>query len=67
MYKQEKGYVMNERLTSQGAYLFQAALGIQSPWYITNITLNQEKHELHIYLDFEKRKSIFLSTMQFDL
>jgi hypothetical protein len=45
---------MNETLTSQEALLFQAALGIQSPWYITNITLNQETHELHIYLDFEK-------------
>ncbi len=45
---------MNETLTSQEALLFQAALGIQSPWYITTITLNKEKHELHIYLDFEK-------------
>jgi transposase len=46
--------MMNENVTSQEALLFQAALGIQSPWMITNITLNQETHELHIYLDFEK-------------
>ena len=46
--------MMNEQVTSQEALLFQAALGIQSPWMITNITLNQETHELHIYLDFEK-------------
>jgi transposase len=50
----ESGYMMNERLTSQEALLFQAALGIQSPWTITNITLNKETHELHIYLNFEK-------------
>ncbi len=46
--------MMNEQGSSQEALLFQAALGIQSPWMITNITLNQETHELHIYLDFEK-------------
>jgi transposase len=46
--------MMNEKVTSQEALLFQAALGTQSPWMITNITLNQETHELHIYLDFEK-------------
>ena len=45
---------MSEPISKQEALLFQAALGIQSPWVITNITLNKETRELHIHLDFEK-------------
>ena len=37
-----------------GSFIIQAALGIQSPWFIKEIDLKQESHELHIYLDFEK-------------
>ena len=48
--------------TTQEALLFQAALGIQPPWKITNITLNQDKHELHIYLDFDKGSSFSCPT-----
>jgi|LZCG01.1.fsa_nt_gb transposase len=48
--------------TTQEALLFQAALGIQPPWKITNIILNQDKHELHIYLDFDKGSSFSCPT-----
>ena len=45
---------MTKDTQSQEALLFQVALGIQEPWFITNIDLKQDDHELHIYLDFER-------------
>jgi len=39
---------------SAEALLFQAALGIQEPWMIKEIRLNEANHELHITLDFVK-------------
>ena len=45
---------MTKEEQTQEALLFQAALGIQSPWIITKIDLKQETHQLHIYLDFER-------------
>jgi transposase len=45
---------MTKEEQNNEALLFQAALGIQSPWFVTHIDLQQESHELHIYLDFER-------------
>ena len=45
---------MAKEAQSQEALLFQVALGIQEPWYITDIDLKQDDHELHIYLNFER-------------
>ena len=45
---------MAKEAQSQEALLFQVALGIQAPWFITDIDLKEVDHELHIYLDFER-------------
>ena len=45
---------MTKEEQNNEALLFQAALGIQSPWFIDHIDLKQETHELHIHLDFKK-------------
>jgi transposase len=41
-------------MQSAEALLFQAALGVQDPWIISEIRLNEVDHEFHITLDFTK-------------
>jgi transposase len=45
---------MTKEEQTQEALLFQAALGIQSPWFVDHIDLQKENHELHIHLDFKR-------------
>ncbi|WP_088076548.1 ISL3 family transposase [Litchfieldia alkalitelluris] len=39
--------------------VFQAALKIEDPWYVTGYELDQEEEKLHIYLDY-KRNAQFI-------
>ena len=41
-------------LQTQEAMLFQLALGIQSPWKVTEIELDTSANKLDIYIDFER-------------
>ncbi|MCM3654518.1 hypothetical protein [Metabacillus litoralis] len=34
--------------------VFQKALKIEEPWYITSYQLDQSEHVLHIHLDFKR-------------
>ena len=39
--------------------LFETALGIGTPWFINEVTFNEDKKRLDIYIDFKKGSEFY--------